>query len=105
MPEGVDSSLLGSRIVAECERRSLADEARKGLRALAPTLTELLSREGVKTDLAELLAEPEQAGSRDVLHLPIALARAKGKKLVLFLDELQRAVDYEDASDVLGDLQ
>lgn len=104
VPEGVDSSLLRSRIVAECDRRSLGDEARKGLRALVPALTELLAKEGVETDLGELLSEPEQAGSRDVLHLPIALARAKGKKLVLFLDELQRAVDYQDASDVLGDL-
>jgi hypothetical protein len=104
VPESRDSSLLGSRIVAECERRSLADEARKGLRAIAPALTKLLGEEGVTADLGELLAEPEAAGSRDVLQLPIALARAKRRRLVLFLDELQRAVDYGDGADVLADL-
>src|SRR6266702_2760319 len=49
-------------------------------------------------------AEAGALPTRTILSLPLDIARQSGGPVVLFLDELQRAVDYADGEHVLGDL-
>jgi hypothetical protein len=42
---------------------------------------------------------------RDVVGLPLRIAHEHGRRVLLFFDELQRAVDYTDGHDVLTDIR
>lgn len=91
-----DASELLRAINAACERATRADEAKRLVRALRPALEALFGRAGLSTDLAELFADPASLSQRETLMLPVALAQATGRPVVLFLDELQRVYEFED---------
>jgi len=74
------------------------------LRAARPLIEKLLGDAGIPLDLSQLGAEPGELPTRTILGLPSSLAKQMGKPIVFFLDELQRAADYVDGEQVLGDL-
>ena len=104
VPERADSRALLQLIIDACSRVSLAHAGRAALRFARPTIEKLLSEYGVPLDLSALGREPEELPVRKVLSLPAELARQEGKRALLFLDELQRVVDYADGETVLCDL-
>ncbi|HEV2998322.1 MAG TPA: ATP-binding protein, partial [Solirubrobacteraceae bacterium] len=104
VPEREDSRALLQLIIDACSRISLARRGRSALRAARPTIEKLLSEYGVPLDLGALGRELEEPPARAVLSLPAELARAEGRRALLFLDELQRVVDYADGENVLCDL-
>jgi hypothetical protein len=104
VPERGDSRALLQLIIDACSRISLARRSRSALRAARPAIEKLLSEYGVPLDLGTLDREPEELPARAVLSLPAELARAEGRRALLFLDELQRVVDYADGENVLCDL-
>lgn len=60
---------------------------------------------GVKPDLASITdAERAALSRRAALELPAALARESGRKVVLFIDEFQRAVGYADGVGLVNDV-
>jgi hypothetical protein len=91
-------------IIDACSRVSLAHAGRTALRFARPTIEKLLSEYGVPLDLSALDREAHELPARTVLSLPAELARREGKRALLFLDELQRVVDYADGEIVLRDL-
>jgi len=105
VPERADSRALLQLIIDACSRISLARRSRSALRVARPAIEKLLSEYGVPLDLAALGREPaEELPARAVLSLPAEFARRAGKRALLFLDELQRVVDYSDGETVLCDL-
>jgi hypothetical protein len=69
-----------------------------------PLIEQTLADQGIPLDLGQLAAEPGSLPTRKILALPLALAEERDKPVVLFLDELQRAADYADGEQLLGDL-
>ena len=104
VPERPDSRALLQLTIDACSRLSLAQAGRAALRFARPTIEKLLSENGVPLDLSALGREPQELPARAVLSLPAELARREGKRALLFLDELQRVVDYADGETVLRDL-
>jgi len=104
VPERGDSRALLQLIIDACSRISLARKGRSALRVARPAIEKLLSEYGVPLNLSALGREPEELPARAVLSLPAELARREGKRALLFLDELQRVVDYADGENVLCDL-
>ncbi len=104
VPERPDSRALLQLIIDACSRISLAQAGLAALRFARPTIEKLLSEYGVPLDLSALGRAPQQLPARAVLSLPAELARREGKRTLLFLDELQRVVDYADGETVLRDL-
>lgn len=101
VPERPDAAALLQLLIDRCNRISLS---RRVARATRPLIEKLLGDVGVPLDLSQLDAEPGGLPTRSILSLPSALAEQSGQPVVLFLDELQRAVDYADGKQVLGDL-
>jgi hypothetical protein len=91
-------------IIDACRRISLAHAGRTALRFARPAIEKLLSEYGVPLDLGALDRAAHELPARKVLSLPAELARREGKRALLFLDELQRVVDYADGETVLRDL-
>lgn len=104
VPERPDSRALLQLIIDACSRVSLAQAGRAALRFARPAIEKILSEQGVPLDLSALGGEAHDLPTRKVLSLPAELARQKGKRALLFLDELQRVVDYADGEIVLRDL-
>lgn len=104
VPERPDSRALLQLIIDASSRVSLARTGRAALRFARPTIEKLLSEYGVPLDLSALGREPQELPARAVLSLPAELARREGERALLFLDELQRVVDYADGEIVLRDL-
>jgi hypothetical protein len=42
---------------------------------------------------------------REIVGLPLKVAHERGRRVLVFFDELQRAVDYTDGHDVLTDIR
>ncbi len=99
-----DSRALLQLLIDACSQISLARRGRSALRLARPAIEKLLSEYGVPLDLSALGREPEELPARAVLSLPAELARREGRRALLFLDELQRVVDYADGETVLCDL-
>jgi hypothetical protein len=104
VPERADSTALLQLIVDRCNRLSVAAGGRRLLRSARPLAERLLADRGIPLDLSELGAEPGALPTRAILALPRSIAEQTGRSLVLFLDELQRAVGYADGEQVLQDL-
>jgi len=104
VPERPDASALLQLVVDRCSRISLAATGRRMLRAARPLIEKVLRDEGIPLDLGQLGPEPGALPTRALLSLPSRLAEEAGEPVVFFLDELQRAVDYADGEQVLGDL-
>jgi len=104
VPERPDARELLQLLVDRCNRVSLVSKARRLTRAARPLIEDVLGEAGIPLDLSEFAAEPGALPTRDILSLPRALAEPSGQPVVLFLDELQRVVDYADGEQILGDL-
>lgn len=64
----------------------------------------MLKDQGIPLELSGLGATVPPATRRGALELPLAIARQHGRPVVLFIDELQRAVDYGDGVGLVSDL-
>lgn len=104
VPERADSTSLLQLIVDRATRMSLADEASALARTLRPMVEGFLKERGIPLDLAALGKDVRPADARTILGLPLELARHRRKRMILFLDELQRAVSYGDGHEILADL-
>lgn len=104
VPERPDATALLQLVVDRCSRISLAARGRRALRVARPLIEKVLRDEGIPLDLGQLGADPGALPTRTILSLPLKLAEETGQRVVFFLDELQRAVDYADGEQVLGDL-
>jgi AAA ATPase domain len=104
VPERADAAVLLQLIVDRCGRTSRTAVGRRLLRSARPLVERILADHGLPLDLSELGAEPRAAATRTVLSLPGMLAQESGRPVVLFFDELQRAVTYADGSHLLTDL-
>lgn len=104
VPERTNSAALLQQIVDQTNRISLANTARRLLGTARPAIGEFLKGKGIPLDLSGWAGEPDALPKRTILSLPAQLAEQTSKRIVLFLDELQRSVDYSDADDVLSDL-
>lgn len=99
-----DSSDLLRFVIDAVDARWNKDEKRRGLRTAGPALKTIFkSVTGVELNLDELGANP-QLVAREILELPRALAAHIKRPVLLFLDELQRVVDYADGEQLLKDL-
>src|SRR5205807_1200301 len=92
VPERADATALLQLVVDRCNRISVAASGRRALRAVRPLVKKLLEDQGLPLDLGELGAEPNALPTRAILSLPRAIAEETGRPVILFLDELQRAI-------------
>ena len=104
VPERTDAKDLLQLVVDRCNRISRSAATRGLLRVALPLIEQTLAEQGIPLDLGQLAAEPESLPTRKILALPLALAEERDRPVVLFLDELQRAADYADGEQLLGDL-
>lgn len=91
-------------IIDRTARLDLQRISRGLLSAAVPTIQKLLADRGVPLDLAKFGIGVPDATRRKVLELPLAIARQQKRKVVFFIDELQRAVDYADGKGLVRDL-
>lgn len=104
VPERTDAKDLLQLVVDRCNRISRSAAARGLLRVAVPLIEKTLADQGIPLDLGQLAARPGPLPTRKILSLPLALAQERDRPVVLFLDELQRAADYADGEQLLGDL-
>jgi hypothetical protein len=104
VPEQSSAEGVCQLIVDRSARLDLERISRGILKVAVPTIQELLEQLGVPLDLSRFGAEIPDATRRAALELPLAIARQQHRKVVLFLDELQRAVDYADGVGLVHDL-
>jgi hypothetical protein len=104
VPERADAKDLLQLVVDRCNRISRSAAARGLLRVALPLIEQTLADQGIPLDLGRLAAQSGPLPTRKILSLPLALAEERGQPVVLFLDELQRAADYADGEQLLGDL-
>jgi hypothetical protein len=104
VPERATATPFLQLVIDRCGHAQIALSGRRALRVARPTIEKLLSENGIPLDLSQLESAQEPLPSRAILSLPAQLAQHSGKPVVLYLDELQRAVDYAEGAEVLGDL-
>lgn len=104
VPERPDSRTLLQLVVNACSRMSLDQRGRTAWRLARPTIEKWLADQGIPLDLSALGESARDPPVRAVLSLPVELARRRHKRALVFLDELQRVVDYADGEDLLRDL-
>lgn len=104
VPERADSAALLQLMVDRATRISLTDEAGAVARTLRPIVEGLLKDKGIPLDLSGLGRDARPTDARTILGLPLELARHRRKPMILFLDELQRVVNYADGNEILTDL-
>jgi hypothetical protein len=103
-PEQSSAQGLCQMLVDRTSRLDL-DWLSKGLlEAAVPFVQGLLEAQGIPLDLSEFRAGVPSATIRTVLELPRAIARRHGRPVVLFIDELQHAVDYADGVELITGL-
>jgi hypothetical protein len=104
VPERTDAKDLLQLVVDRCNRISRSAAARGLLRVALPLIEQTLADQGIPLDLGQLAAQSGPLPTRKIFALPLALAEERDQPVVLFLDELQRAADYADGEQLLGDL-
>jgi hypothetical protein len=104
VPERPDTAAMLQLMIDRCSRISLAAAGRRMLRAARPLIEKVLKDKNIPLDLSQLAGETAALPTRTILSLPLDVAQETGRPVVLFLDELQRAVDYADGEHMLGDL-
>jgi hypothetical protein len=93
------------QLLIDCSGRvDRARAVRRFGQTVRPFVEEQLKELGIPLDLSGLGAELAPATRRAALELPLGLARQHGVRVVLFIDELQRAVDYGDGVGLVCDL-
>jgi hypothetical protein len=103
-PEQSSAEGVCQLIIDRAARLDLQRLSRGLLKAAVPTIQKLLEEQSVPLDLSQFGADVPDATRRAALELPLAIARQQRRKVVLFLDELQRAVDYADGVGLVHDL-
>jgi hypothetical protein len=103
-PEQSSSEGVCQLIIDRAARLDLQRISRGLLKTAVPTIQKLLEERGVPLDLSQFGAAVPDATRRAALELPLAIARQQRRPVVLFLDELQRAVDYADGLGLVHDL-
>jgi hypothetical protein len=104
VPERTDAKDLLQLVVDRCNRISRTAAIRGLLRVARPLIEQTLAAEGIPLDLGQLTDQAGALPTRKILALPMALAEERDRPVVFFLDELQRAADYADGEQLLGDL-
>ena len=100
---GGDATALLQEIVDGCAALRVAD-GNGVFGVLRPTIELWLKEAGIPMDLSSV----GRGGSmtmREVVSLPLLVAREHRRRVLLFFDEMQRAVDYADGHDVLTDIR
>jgi hypothetical protein len=103
-PEQSSAAGVCQLLIDRAARLDLERIAKGLLRTAVPTVQKLLDERGVPLDLSRFGAEIPETSRRAVLELPMTIARQQRRKMVLFIDELQRAVDYADGIGLVHDL-
>jgi hypothetical protein len=104
VPEQSTSADFCVHIVERFTMISLIDEARQAARITRPIVDKILEMLGLPLDLSQLGAQIPAQTRRSVLELPLKLAAETGRPVLLFIDELQRAVNYVDGVGLISDL-
>jgi hypothetical protein len=104
VPEQSSAEGLCQLLIDRAARLDLKRLSRGLLKATAPMIDSLLAQQGIPLDLAQFGADLPDSTRRAVLELPLLIALQQKRKAVLFLDELQRAVDYVDGVGLVRDL-
>ncbi len=95
-PEQSSAEGVCQLLIDRTARLDLQRIAQGLLKGSAPFVQSWLDAHGVPLDLSKFRASVPSATLRTVLELPLEVARQHRKSVVLFIDELQRAVDYAD---------
>jgi hypothetical protein len=103
-PEDSTAAGFCDHMIERFTLASLKDEARHAARVTRPIVDKVLESLGVPLDLSEFGAEIPPQTRRGILELPRSLATETGRPVLLFIDELQRAVDYADRVGLINDL-
>ncbi len=103
-PEQSSAEGVCQLIIDRAARLDLQRISRDLLKAAVPTVQKLLEEQGVPLDLSRFGADVPDATRRAALELPSTIARRQRCKVVFFIDELQRAVDYADGVGLVHDL-
>ncbi len=103
-PEQSSAEGVCQLVIDRAARLDLQRISRGLLQAAVPTIQKLLEEQGVPLDLSRFGADVPSATRRAALGLPLKIARQQGRKVVFFIDELQRAVNYADGISLVHDL-
>ncbi|HEX3518852.1 MAG TPA: hypothetical protein VHT29_07450 [Solirubrobacteraceae bacterium] len=104
VPEQSSAEGVCQLVIDRAARLDLKRISQGLLKAAVPAVESLLTQQGIPLDLSAFGAAIPDATRRTVLELPLAIARQHECKVALFLDELQRAVDYSDGVGLIRDL-
>jgi hypothetical protein len=105
VPESVDAGAFLQLVVDRSRVGGLLTEGRRAFEAATPLIESYLEEIGIPLDLSKLnQSSPPPEAMRKILSLPIKLAEGEERAVVLYLDELQRVVDYSGGSELLGEL-
>ena len=104
VPEQSSAEGVCQLVIDRAARLDLERISQGLLKAAVPAIQSLLAQKGIPLDLSAFGAAIPDATRRSVLELPLAIARQYTCKVALFLDELQRAVDYSDGVGLIRDL-
>lgn len=104
VPERADSTALLQLVLDRAMRMARRDEAGVVARTVRPMIEGFLKEKGIPLDLAALDPDDTAPDALAILGLPLEVARQCGRPVVFFLDELQRAVSYEDGLGTLTDI-
>jgi hypothetical protein len=104
VPESADATALLQLIVDRFSRISLTAKSGRLAKAARPLIEKALSENGIPLDLSQFDSTQVIATARTILSLPLRLADETGKPVVFYCDEVQRAVDYDDGPQLLGEL-
>jgi DNA polymerase III delta prime subunit len=103
-PEQSSAEGFCQLMIDRCARLDL-DRISKGLlKGAVPVVQALLAEQGVPLDLSSFAADVPDPARRAALALPLAIARQQNSRVVLFIDELQRATGYADGIALARDL-
>jgi AAA+ ATPase superfamily predicted ATPase len=105
VPERAEPRELLQLIIDRCNTLSLLDDVKTAAAVVRPLIERLLGHENIPLDLSGLINAPAaELPVREVLRLPLELARERRHRGVLFLDELQRVMGYDGGEELLQDL-
>lgn len=107
VPERKDQSptALLQLIIDGCAGLHVNDAARGVLKVLRPTIEKWLRDEGLPLDLAGVGQRETPGAARQIIGLPLRIAQAQQRRVLVFFDELQRVADYQDGHGVLTDIR
>lgn len=103
VPERPDSRALLQLMIDRCSRLSHEAQGRRAAQIARPVIEKLLADLGIPLDLSGL-GYDAPLRTREVLSLPVRLAEVADRPVLVFIDELQRVVDYADGDELLIDI-